>query len=63
MPEALLYLGDQILNPVEAAGKVMATLTCVDRLYLDLVPSAEEQSFLKIVSAYDHTGGSAEHLA
>jgi len=55
MPEALLYLGDKILNPVEAAATVMATLTCVDRLYVDLVPSAEEQPFLNIVSAHDHT--------
>ena len=56
MPEALLYLGDQILNPVAAAAKVVETLIYVKRLYLDLTPTEEEQKYLRIFSAYDHTG-------
>lgn len=56
MDEALLYLGDQILDPMAAAQTVLKTLTYVNRLYLDLVPSAEESRFLNILSAHDHTG-------
>lgn len=55
MSEALLYLGDQILDPFKAAQTVLKSLTYVDRLYLDLVPSTEEAQFLNIVSAHDHT--------
>jgi len=55
MAEALLYLGDNLIKP-EALGMVLKSLNKVDRLYLDLVPSADEQPFLNIVGAYDHTG-------
>jgi pyruvate,orthophosphate dikinase len=52
MPEALLYLGDTMMNPEEAAKKVLLTLTYVSKLYLDLVPSAEEARFLSLVDAF-----------
>lgn len=52
MPEALLYLGDAVMNPEAAAKTVLLTLTYVNRLYLDLVPSAEEARFLSLVDAY-----------
>lgn len=55
MSEALLYLGDQILDPEKAVSVVVNTLLVVKRLYLDLVPSAEEQGFLKILAAHNHT--------
>jgi hypothetical protein len=56
MNEALLYLGDKILNPLAAAKMVLTTLPQVNRLYLDLVPSAEEMKYLSIVAKYDHIG-------
>ena len=56
MDEALLYLGDAILNPQAAATTVVKTLAHVSKLYLDLVPSTEEDRFLNIVKAHDHTG-------
>lgn len=56
LQEALLYLGDQILDPVAAVKTVLQTLTHVNRLYLDLTPTEEEQKYLRIFSAYDHTG-------
>jgi pyruvate,phosphate dikinase len=54
MPEALLYLGDQILNPGKAALEVIKALGQVDKLYLDLTPSKEEERYLSILAAYDH---------
>lgn len=56
MAEALLYLGDQILDPQAAAKAVLNTLKQVERLYLDLVPSDEEQRYLKILQGHNHTG-------
>lgn len=56
MDEALLYLGDQILHPAQAVQTVLQTLTFVNKLYLDLVPSDDEARFLNILTAFDHTG-------
>lgn len=56
LPEALLYLGDQVLNPEKAVSTVLASLAQVNRLYLDLVPTAEEAQFMNIVKASNPTG-------
>jgi pyruvate,orthophosphate dikinase len=55
MKEALLYLGDQILDPIKAAETVVNATAKVGKLYLDLVPSTEETRFLNLVTAHDHT--------
>jgi pyruvate,orthophosphate dikinase len=55
MKEALLYLGDQILDPIKAAETVVLATAKVGKLYLDLVPSTEEARFLNLVTAHDHT--------
>jgi len=55
LPEAVLYLGDQILNPLKAAQTVLLALHKVDRLYLDLVPGEGDAKFLKIFATHDHT--------
>lgn len=56
MEEALLYLGDAILNPAEAAKTVLASLPNVGRLYLDLVPSESEERFFGLLKANDSVG-------
>lgn len=55
MKEALLYLGDQILDPAKAVTTVLQTLGLVSKLYLDLVPSAGEAPYLKLLTALDPT--------
>jgi hypothetical protein len=62
MLEALLYLGDQILNPAKAAATVLGTLGQVKHLYLDLTASDEEMRYLSIVSDHDHVGRVLELL-
>jgi hypothetical protein len=54
MDEVLLYLGDKVLSD-DAMGIVTKTLDKVNKLYLDLTPSAAEERFLNIVGAYGHT--------
>lgn len=56
MSEACLYLGDKILDTNKAMATVVKTLNQVERLYLDLVPSEEEQKYLNIMGAHNHTG-------
>jgi hypothetical protein len=61
--EALLYLGDQVLNVPASAVKIVETLKVVNRLYLDLVPSAEEERYLSILSAHNHAQRLLDWLA
>jgi len=61
--EALLYLGDQILHPEQAIQTVLLSLSKVQRLYLDLVPSEEESRFLKLVAAHKVTERFLEALS
>ncbi len=63
MPEALLYLGDQVLNPQKAVFTVMQTLKKVKKLYLDLVPSDEEMRFMNIVTTYNYPARVLDLLA
>lgn len=63
MPEALLYLGDQVLNPLKAVGTVIQTLKLVGKLYLDLVPSEGDARFLKMLPGYDPAGLVLDALA
>jgi len=54
MDEALLYLGDKVLSD-DARAIVLKTLNKVNRLYLDLIPTAEEQRYMNLVSAHNPT--------
>jgi len=55
LPEALLYLGAQVLNPEAAVQVIADTLKKVDRLYLDLTPAtgSVEAEYLEIVAAHN----------
>ena len=63
LPEALLYLGDKVLDVAAAQALVIKTLNKVGRLYLDLTPTEEESRFLKIVGKHNHVDQLLERLA
>ena len=64
LTEALLYLGDQVSESGSGGGEDrVETLQLVDRLYLDLVPSAEEERYLNILSAHNHSQRLLDWLA
>ena len=56
MDQALLYLGDKMLDPVKATQTILLTLTYVNRLYLDLMPTESEAQFMKLLAAYNPVG-------
>lgn len=60
--EVLLYLGNKVLQPLEAVATVVATAKLVDRLYVDVTVSPEEEAFLNILKAADPVGTLVSHL-